>query len=349
MKAATSTSAPSVTTDTRPPSADTRRTALRAGDLVVVRSREEILATLGDDGMLDGMPFMPEMLPYCGRTLRVAAIAHKTCDPAHKTGGRRLADAVHLEDIRCDGSHHAGCQAACLIFWKTAWLAKAGPTTAGRSQDAHPRLTEQRLEETTRGPGGTPERPVYSCQATRLYEATSPLNWWDPRQYLRDLYYGNVSPGRWFRLLVLSWFRALLRTGVAFRAVHSAYRVVHRLLLGREAPEVGGGLVPVGAPTPVESLGLAPGQRVRVKPHAEIQHTLSHDNKNRGMWFDDEATVFCNQEFVVERRVERIINEVTGEMMNMKTPCITLKGVYCRSMYSRDRLFCPRATTPYWR
>jgi hypothetical protein len=67
------------------------------------------------------------------------------------------------------------------------------------------------------------------------------------------------------------------------------------------------------------------------------------------MWFDEEATVFCGGKFEVERRVERIIDEVTGEMMLMKTPCITLKGVYCRSMYSRDRLFCPRAITPYWR
>ena len=134
MKAATSTTASDITTaaDERPPSDAARRTALRAGDLVVVRSREEILATLGDDGMLDRMPFMPEMLQHCGRTFRVAAVAHKTCDPAHKTGGRRLADAVDLEDIRCDGSHHGGCQAACLIFWKTAWLAKSA-ASAGHS------------------------------------------------------------------------------------------------------------------------------------------------------------------------------------------------------------------------
>jgi hypothetical protein len=337
-----------VNAGTPPSGASLHRAAVRAGDLVVVRSREEILATLDEDGMLDRLPFMPEMLRYCGRTFRVAAVAHKTCDPAHKTGGRRLGNAVHLEDLRCDGSGHGGCQAACLIFWNTAWLAKV-PAATDRRADLRPRLSERRLEQTTRAPGSTPERPLYSCQATRLYDATSPLKWWDPRQYVLDLYYRNVTPGRWLRLLVLSWFRALLRTGVAFRAVHAGYRGFHRLLLRRPAPEVGGGLVPAGTPTPVDSLGLEPGQKVRVKPHAEIVRTLSHDNKNRGMWFDDEATVFCNQEFEVERRVERIINEVTGEMMQMKTPCITLKGVYCRSMYSRDRLFCPRAITPYWR
>ena len=37
----------------------------RAGDLVEIRSREEILATLDEHGRLDGMPFMPEMLAFC--------------------------------------------------------------------------------------------------------------------------------------------------------------------------------------------------------------------------------------------------------------------------------------------
>ena len=39
----------------------------RAGDRVLVRSPEEILATLDADGTLDGLPFMPEMLDWCGK------------------------------------------------------------------------------------------------------------------------------------------------------------------------------------------------------------------------------------------------------------------------------------------
>jgi hypothetical protein len=151
------------------------------------------------------------------------------------------------------------------------------------------------------------------------------------------------------RLLVLSWLRALMRTGFVFGASRAAYRLAHRLLLGSPPPDVAGGGIANGVPTPVADLGLQPGQWVSVRPHEEIRATLTRDNKNRGMWFDDEATVFCGGQFEVERRVQRIINEVSGEMMQMKTPCITLKGVYCRSMYSRDRLFCPRAITPYWR
>lgn len=320
----------------------------RAGDIVEVRSKEEILATLDTNGKFEGMPFMPEMLANCGKRFRVAAVAHKTCDPAHKTGGRSLADAVHLDGLRCDGSAHGGCQAACLIFWKTAWLKAAGSsdTEVERSASA---LTEKQLFERVHTAQSTPNKPLYSCQATCLYDATRALKWWDVRQYVRDITSGNVTLVHAAKFLVLSWLRALMRMGVAFQLSHALYQRVHRLLVGRNAPETGGGLVPAGSPTPAQELGLQRGQWVRVKPHREIRATLSHNNKNRGMWFDDEATVFCDGRFEVEQRIERIVNEVTGEMMQMKTPCITLKGVHCQSMYSRDRLFCPRAITPYWR
>src|SRR5262245_16386028 len=57
-----------------------RRSRLRIGDWVEVRSKTEILETLGPDGRYEGMPFMPEMLQYCGQRLRVHKLAHKTCD-----------------------------------------------------------------------------------------------------------------------------------------------------------------------------------------------------------------------------------------------------------------------------
>jgi hypothetical protein len=37
---------------------------LRCGELVEVRSEEEILATLDANGDREGLPFMPEMLRY---------------------------------------------------------------------------------------------------------------------------------------------------------------------------------------------------------------------------------------------------------------------------------------------
>ncbi len=68
------------------------------------------------------LPFMPEMLKYCGARMMVGKRAHKTCDPALGIGGRKMANTVHLSNIRCNGAAHDGCEAGCLIFWKEAWL-----------------------------------------------------------------------------------------------------------------------------------------------------------------------------------------------------------------------------------
>src|SRR5258705_2499573 len=96
--------------------------ALRHGDLVEVKGPSEILATLDERGALGDLPFMPEMAPYCGRRFTVERRAEKVCDTIHYTGSRRLPDSVLLEDLRCDGSGHDGCQAECRLFWKEAWL-----------------------------------------------------------------------------------------------------------------------------------------------------------------------------------------------------------------------------------
>ena len=95
---------------------------LRPGDVVEVRSAAEILATLDSDGALDGMPFMPEMVAHVGRRYTVSRRVDKICNTVDATGSRRMYSTVYLEDLRCDGSGHDGCQAGCRIYWKDAWL-----------------------------------------------------------------------------------------------------------------------------------------------------------------------------------------------------------------------------------
>src|ERR1035438_3220535 len=113
------------------------RRKLSVGDWVEVRSKQEILKTLDVNGQLDGMPFMPEMLAFCGKRFQVYKRAHKTCDTVFPVRGRRVDQAVHLE-TRCDGQAHGGCQAGCLIFWKEAWLRRvdqiASEDLAARTQ-----------------------------------------------------------------------------------------------------------------------------------------------------------------------------------------------------------------------
>ena len=54
--------------------------SLRVGERVRVKNRQDILATLDQDGMLDRLPFMPEIRQYCGRECTVFKRADKTCD-----------------------------------------------------------------------------------------------------------------------------------------------------------------------------------------------------------------------------------------------------------------------------
>src|SRR5882762_6627696 len=169
---------------------------LRVGDVVEIRSREEILSTLDEKGCLENLPFMPEMFAFCGQRYRVYKRAHKTCDTVNdcKDKGRRMKDAVHLEGIRCDGQAHGGCEASCLIFWKVAWLRKIEPNQEnaetsqgmqkGRRQALPSQCAEADVWAATQRPGMANGEPAYVCQATQVPAATNPLPWWNWRQYV---------------------------------------------------------------------------------------------------------------------------------------------------------------------
>jgi hypothetical protein len=301
-----------------------------------VRSESEILSTLDADGRRNGLPFMPEMLQFVGLRFRVLARADKTCDTITKTGGRRMRNTVHLE-TRCDGSAHGGCQARCLIYWNEVWLRRvddgaSGVVTAGRGASAL--CTRERLQQATRDAvpaGATSTEDVrYRCQATELLGATSPLAWWDPRQYWRDWRSGNVRIGWMLRVFATAAFNALQRWRGG----------------GRTFPRMA---EPTLTKTPVEVLDLQPGELVQIKTAEEIAKTLNVHSRNRGLWFDAEMVPYCGGTFRVEQRVEQIIDERTRQMLRFPTACIMLEGVVCRSQYSSRRLFCPRRITPYWR
>src|SRR5262245_46608243 len=111
------------------------RQPLRPGDVVEVRPVNEILATLDKHGTLDGMPFMPEMIAHTGRRYTVTRRVDKICNTVDLSGSRRMRSTVYLEDLRCDGSGHGGCQAGCKIYWKEAWLRRVDDHSGARGAD----------------------------------------------------------------------------------------------------------------------------------------------------------------------------------------------------------------------
>lgn len=326
-----------------------RRLGLKAGDWVVVRSAEEVLHTLDDRGKLDGLPFQPEMLAYCGKRLRVAKVAHKTCDNIKKTGGRRMKDAVHLTGARCNGDGHGGCQADCVFFWKEAWLRRdvASSQAAEPAAPAQPAL--RRLADSAFEPGQkNTSDPTYVCQTTALYDATTLLHWWDARQYVRDVSTGNHSAWHMFKLLVFAGYRKLVGFGVGYGLLVRAFNAFQRARGSKPFP-LGSGTIPDGEPTPLEVLDLRPGEWVEVKPVEQILQTITRSGFNRGMRYDMEMSKYAGERHRVQMRVDRLINEQTGKMMQMKSACIQLEEVFCRAECTDRRLGCPRASNTYWR
>jgi hypothetical protein len=321
---------------------------LRAGEMIEVRSKEEILQTLDSRGCLDGLLFMPEMLRYCGQRFKVYKAAHKTCDTVNASGGRRMHDAVHLELLRCDGANHGGCQAGCLIFWKEAWLKRidAAPSAA-RAGTGH--CTEAALHEATQAPGSTDAAgPSYRCQTTDLLNATAPLPWWDVRQYIADVRSGNHPVGHILRILAVGAYRRIVATGRGYRLLVGAYNLVQKWRGGQPYPDIPDRIAK-GERTPTETLDLKPGELIRIKTHEEIRATTTFGGFNRGMRFDVEMVKYCGNVYRVKSRVDKIINEKTGKMMHMSNPCIILDDVFCRAECTPGRLGCPRAVNTYWR
>ncbi len=327
---------------------------LSRGDWVEVRSESEILATLDERGQLDRMPFMPEMLAYCGKRFRVASRAHKTCDTVNRSGGRSVDHSVHLDELRCDGRAHGNCDAGCLLFWKTSWLKKCDGPEAGESRPiedgslaraaAAPGCGAGELEAGTRAPG-SPEGDdaVYTCQATELPAMTRHLPWWDVRQYVEDLSSGNARPWQMFRGFVYAGYVQLVNAGVGLgRPLKWLYDLVQSLWGGIPYPRKRG-TIPMGRKTPSGELGLKPGELVRVKSHDEILATLNTKNRNRGLLFWDEEVPFCGGTYRVLQRVDQIVDERTGRMIRIQSPTVILENVYCQARYSDKRLFCPRA------
>ena len=330
---------------------------LRAGDWVEVRGKDEILKSLDKQGRLEGLPFMPQMFKFCGQRFKVFKRAHKTCDTVDRTGGRSLPATVHLE-MRCDGAAYGGCQAACLIFWKEAWLKPVDAEVTAIATPSSDRVlagpavcTEADVwKAVRREDSADPLEIRYACQATELPRFTTPLPWWDVRQYVEDYTSGNTSLGQIVRgAIYAAYYNGTMayrdKIGRPFRWL---YDVAQSLWHGIPFPRKKGSLAD-GMTAAITDLEIEPGDVVRVKSYDEILATLDRGNKNRGLFFDAEMVPFCGGTYRVKARVHNFLSEKTGKMVALKTSAVMLENVWCQSRYSDCRMFCPRAIYPWWR
>lgn len=289
--------------------------ALLARRLVEVRSPREILATLDQHGQLDGLPFMPEMLAFCGQRITVARRANRTCVVGH--GFRRMRSAVFLQDARCNGSVHDHCDRGCLLFWKEAWLKPLDADSPGDETDHAADLKAARV--LARLP--TRRAGAYVCQSTQLAAATTPIGRWDLRPWLGEVWRGELS----LRAFVGTVWGALRR------------RVLRR-------PDAG--VLAGSAQRPSRGeLRLAPGEWITVKSTDEICGTLDVRGRNRGLTFQPTMNDAIGRTFRVAFPVRRMIVETTGKMIELGNT-VALEGVTCQGACVAH---CPRQEYLFWR
>jgi hypothetical protein len=305
---------------------------LRRGDVVELRPPEAILATLDDDGALDGLPFMPEMLGYFGRSYSVAARVERACDTIDSYMARRMPDSVLLEDLRCDGGGHGGCQAGCRLYWKEAWLRRVRSTSDAApapTDDALRPLRDLVLQNALRSQPDEDSRPVYRCQATEFVRASERLAWWDAKSFLGEVSSRNVSPRTFVRVMSrLALDELQRRLGLKSSRPFSP---------SSESSESN------------EPRGLKAGDTVRVRSADEIARTLDGDGKLRGLWFDREMLPYCGTTARVKTQVKRFVDERSGELVELKSDCYILDGVVCKGCIREGRWFCCRQIYPWWR
>ncbi|MEJ2362454.1 MAG: hypothetical protein P8Z75_13750 [Gammaproteobacteria bacterium] len=286
------------------------------GQIVSVRSLKDIIATLDAENKLEGMPFMPEMAQYCGHSFRIACLPVMTC--VEGASFRSHSGTVFLENLRCDGSYHDGCQRDCLLFWKEAWLTDQPITQSPTSGDDTADPSKDILK--------TKQGERYFCQSTELVGATS-------------VYKPDTSlKGKAKKLLSDVWHGEMTIPAFLLKILN----VPVNRLKGMLGLDKSGSVTGPHQKTETLSLNLQPGEWVEVKSRQEIEDTLDIHGKNRGLIFDSPMLDECGKQFQVECQIKKIILEETGQMISLNNT-VLLQNNICTAWG------CPRANRPYWR
>jgi hypothetical protein len=94
---------------------------LQPGEIVEVKSRAEIEATLDREGRHRGLLFNSEMAKFCGTRQRVERRAEQiVLEWSGET--RSLKDTVTLTGVTCQGLAFRRCPRNCYHLWREIWL-----------------------------------------------------------------------------------------------------------------------------------------------------------------------------------------------------------------------------------
>ena len=205
-----------------------------------------------------------------------------------------------------------------MIFWREAWLRKIDEASAQTDASSHGSEKLRNRLKTTSSP------KTYFCQASELFKAAPQLSRWERfGKCISEIRAGNCNSLQMVQSIAI-W--------VAWR--------IRRVFLGAYARGN-------NKSTPVQSLNLQPGELVRVKSMQSIIQTLNEAAHNRGLWFSPDMRLSCAGQRRVERRIDKLIVDGTGEMRQLRNT-VYLEGSMCGCAHVAFG-GCSRGEFVYWR
>ncbi len=118
---------------------------LQPGELVQVRSRDEIMSTINADRKNRGLSFDVEMVPFCGKTFRVLRRVDRLINEKNGAMSQISRDCIVLEGVTCSGcfsDNRLFCPRSVYPYWREIWLKRID------ERDAKPELSAQRRTST---------------------------------------------------------------------------------------------------------------------------------------------------------------------------------------------------------
>jgi hypothetical protein len=99
---------------------------LQPGELVRIKSKEEIVSTLDTNNSNRGLTFDPDMLWYTGRQATVLRRVERLIE--ERTGKllRLKRPCIVLDGVTCRGEFHRCCPRADYPYWREIWLERVG-------------------------------------------------------------------------------------------------------------------------------------------------------------------------------------------------------------------------------
>jgi hypothetical protein len=102
---------------------------LQPGELVRVKSHQEILETVDSENKNRGMYWDAELVPYCGKTYRVLSRVSRLIDEKTSRMIEMKNPCIVLDSVVCQ-ARYSQCRMFCpremYPYWREVWLERVG-------------------------------------------------------------------------------------------------------------------------------------------------------------------------------------------------------------------------------